>query len=329
MEQDFSIEEACHHTYNADSIFGKEELDIFQPSGMIQHGNPRKQCMTKTSGKDKAEIEYMNKEDDSKKIKFKTGRNPAEAIEGDLIKFMHKDYVHNSTSWVQGRLSKRIDKLNDAINSEWKMNRFRVDNMSTIVHWGEPIPLPSSAIVNINYCTKWLLGIENDQLDDTDDKKSQKLYLGFYEATCLSLAKKEQGSEGLSEYEPRAMYHTYEISLLPPGKELLNVSDMSHPLYESEEMMEETIQQMAESSLGSDTMANNEEMGTLSVITEQRTIRRFYLNNRVIPTEVDTCSLVSVVMPDDPRFSRKLKIKRKLGSRPVVQNYQNSIISWI
>ena len=74
------------------------------------------------------------------------------------------------------------------------------------------------------------------------------------------------------------------------------------------------MQQMAESSLGSDTMANNEEMGTLPVITEQGTIRRVYLNNRVIPTEVDTCSLVSVVMPDNPRLSRKLKIKRKLGT---------------
>ena len=48
----------------------------------------------------------MNKEDDSKKVEFKTGRIPAEAIEGYLIKFMHKDYLHNSTSWVQGRLSK-------------------------------------------------------------------------------------------------------------------------------------------------------------------------------------------------------------------------------
>ena len=64
MEQDFSIERTCHHTYNADGNFEKEGLDIFQPSGMIQ--NPRKQCMTKTSGTDKAEVEYMNRKDDSK-----------------------------------------------------------------------------------------------------------------------------------------------------------------------------------------------------------------------------------------------------------------------
>ena len=110
------------------------------------------------------------------------------------------------------------------------------------------------------------------------------------------------------------MYHTYEISLLPPGKRQLNVSDKSRPFYESKEMMKRTIQQMTESSLGGDIMASNEELGTLSVIIEQKTIRRVYLNDRVIPTEVDTCSLVSIIMPDNPRLSRKLRIMRKLDA---------------
>ena len=78
------------------------------------------------------------------------------------------------------------------------MNRFRVNNIGPIAHWGNPKSPPSSAIVNINYCTKWLLGIKNDQLNDTDDRKNQKLYLGYYEATCLSLAEKGQGSEGFN-----------------------------------------------------------------------------------------------------------------------------------
>ena len=118
---------------------------------------------------------------------------------------MYKDSANKSTSWIQGRLSNRIDKLDDAVNSEWTMNRFRVDNIIPIAHWGNPKPPPSSTIVNINYCTKWLLGIKNDQLNDTEDRKNQKLYLGYYEATCMSLAGREQESEGFNEYKSRAI----------------------------------------------------------------------------------------------------------------------------
>ena len=63
------------------------------------------------------------------------------------------------------------------------MNRFRDDNISSIVHRGNPKPPPSSTIVNINYCTTWLLGIRNDQLNGTNDRENQKLYLGYYEVT--------------------------------------------------------------------------------------------------------------------------------------------------
>ena len=86
---------------------------------------------------------------------FSSDRKPKDAIEGDLVRFMYKDPANESTSWIQGRLSSRIDKLDDAINSEWMMNRFRVDNISSIVHWGNPKPPPASTIVNINYCNTW------------------------------------------------------------------------------------------------------------------------------------------------------------------------------
>ena len=89
---------------------------------------------------------------------------------------MYKDSANNSISWVQGRLTSRIDKLNDAVDSEWTMNRFRVDNISPIAHWGYSKSPPSSAIVNVSYCTKWLLGIKNVQLNDTDDGQINKLY---------------------------------------------------------------------------------------------------------------------------------------------------------
>ena len=79
---------------------------------------------------------------------------------------------------------------------------------------------------------------------------------------------------------------------------------------------------MTGSTLGSDIVASTEEIGTLSIITEQRIIRRVYLNDRMIPTEVDTCSLVSIVMSDDPKLNRMLRIRRKLNTCPLIQQNQ-------
>ena len=69
---------------------------------------------------------------------------------------------------------------------------------------------------------------------------------------------------------------------------------------------------MTGSTLESNIVSSKAEIGTLSIITEQRIIRRIYLNNRIIPTEVDLCASVSVLMSDNPELSRRLEIKRKL-----------------
>ena len=80
----------------------------------------------------RTEIVNTDSQNANEKIEFKLGRKPKEAIEGDLIRFMYNDYDNNSVSWVQGRLASRIDNLNDAVDSEWRMNRFRVNTISTI-----------------------------------------------------------------------------------------------------------------------------------------------------------------------------------------------------
>ena len=54
----------------------------------------------------------------TRKLEFKPGRKPKEAIEGDMVRFLHNDYVKGSVSWLQGRLISRIDKLEDAVESE-------------------------------------------------------------------------------------------------------------------------------------------------------------------------------------------------------------------
>ena len=42
----------------------------------------------------------------------------------------------------------------------------------------------------------------------------------------------------------------------------------------------------------------------------------------MISTEIDTCSLASIVMSDDPKLNRMLRIKRKLNTYPLIQEDQ-------
>ena len=78
----------------------------------------------------------INSLDAKKKITFRPGRDPKEAIEGDFIRFLHRN-CDDSVSWLEGRLVGRIDKLEDAIRSKWTTNRFTVYISSTINHWGD------------------------------------------------------------------------------------------------------------------------------------------------------------------------------------------------
>ena len=141
-------------------------------------------------GEERKEIMDKTRSSASEMIEFRPGRDPREAIEGDLIRFLHKDHDNNSVSWVQGRLVSRIDKLEDAVRTEWTMNRFTVDITSTINYWGDPGILPSSATVNISYGTKWALGFESSQLSNTD----KRLSLGYHEVVYMGLTKQEPES---------------------------------------------------------------------------------------------------------------------------------------
>ena len=72
-------------------------------------------------------------------------------------------------------------------------------------------------------------------------------------------------------------------------------------------------------------MSSGTEKGTLSVIPEQKFIRRVYLNNRVVPMEIDLCSSVSVLTSDNPEISKRLEIIRKIEARPLGQKHQNNL----
>ena len=191
-DQEYRVRRASHRPNKADDTPEKEKFDVLKPSGKVLSEDLWPRSVTEIvdgiSCIERKEVMNTDSPNINGKIEFKTGRKPKEAIEGDLIRFMHKDHERNSVSWVQGRLVSRIDSLDDAVESEWAMNRFRVDTINTIAHWGVPGIPPSSTTVSVSYGTKWILGIRGDQLSGANDGQIKKLYLGYYEATCMNLA---------------------------------------------------------------------------------------------------------------------------------------------
>ena len=145
-------------------------------------------------------------------IEFRPGRDPKEALEGDLIRFLHRNHDNNSISWLQGRLVSRLDDLEDTIRNEWTKNRFIVDITDIINYWGNPGITPSSTTVNITHGTKWALGLESSQVGNTDERLS----LGCHEAIYMGLIEQGPESEGSNE-KPTAICHTYEVLLVDPG----------------------------------------------------------------------------------------------------------------
>ena len=80
-------------------------------------------------------------------------------------------------------------------------------------------------------------------------------------------------------------------------------------------MMKGSVQHLTVSE--NEIISNRKEKGTLSIITEKRFIRRVYLNDKVVPMEVDLCSLVSIVTSDRLENSRKLEVIKRIEVRPL------------
>ena len=77
---------------------------------------------------------------------FRPRKDPKEAIEGDLFRFLQKN-CDNSVSWPDGR-------------SGWAPNQVTADLSNTINRWGDPGSPPPPSTANMNYDTKWAQGIE-------------------------------------------------------------------------------------------------------------------------------------------------------------------------
>ena len=83
------------------------DTDIPAAPGLIGHEdlwerNVKREADSYSCGERKESI-GRNSLIAKEKIEFRPGRNPKEAIEGDLIRFLHKNHDNNSVSWVQGR----------------------------------------------------------------------------------------------------------------------------------------------------------------------------------------------------------------------------------
>ena len=158
------------------------EDGVSHESETVQRGPDEvTQNIVRPLGKDtscmrKMKEEKINARNNDENVMFSSDRKPRDAIEGDFIRFLYTNPSNNSTSWMQGRLTSRLDKLDDELNSEWAMNRFRINDIRAVNYWSNPEPPPNSAIVNINYSTTSVLGIHNDQLGD---KENQKLSIGI------------------------------------------------------------------------------------------------------------------------------------------------------
>ena len=101
---------------------------------------------------------------DQNNVTFSTFRSPRNAIEGDLLVFPY------SNLWFQGRLACRFDRLEDAIRSDWKTNRFKIEDIRATDDLNNSGLLPTAAIFNLTHDTDWILGIHGDQKMKTTDQ---------------------------------------------------------------------------------------------------------------------------------------------------------------
>ena len=104
------------------------------------------------------------------------------------------------------------------------------------------------------------------------------------------------------------MYQTFEVKLSTPGRGLKDIQSE-----ESEGMMSESLHRLTAVSNG--IIPQGIERGTLSIITEQRFIRRVLLNNKIMSMEVDLSALVSIVTCNRLENSRILEVVKRTELR--------------
>ena len=88
---------------------------------------------------------------------------------------------------VSGKIGLLFDKLEDAIRSEWKTNRFKVDDIRATDDLNNSGHLPTAAIFNLTHDTDWILGIHGNQQNEDD---RSRIVIGCHEILKFMLCAK-------------------------------------------------------------------------------------------------------------------------------------------
>ena len=207
----------------------------------IDDGNDKKEDLStnymqsKTTG-DK-ELEY------TKSLEFKPGKRPEEAIQGNVIRFMYSPSSDPSAYWLQGTLNSRIDKLETAVKSGWRKNRFEVNKISIIKYWGDPKPLPTTIVVNLTNETAWALGTRIESCSRKECDHNVRIHLGYDAIKTMNLISDNGESEEPDGYSHMTR-HKYEVKLLPPEEGLSSLFETRSPSTSKKEATNETRQEL-------------------------------------------------------------------------------------
>ena len=186
-----------------------------------------------------------------------------------------------------------------------------VNKISIIKHWGDPKPLPTTITVDLTKESGWALGTRIDSCSRKECDQNVKIHLGYDAIKSMNLISNDDESEEPDGYSHMTS-HKYEINLLPPEEGLSSPFETYFSSISTEEGIGETRRELAPSGQSKRPGANAKEKGILTVITQERTIRRAYFNDRKAPVTFDTCSNISTIEFDNPKRNRIMKVGKRL-----------------
>ena len=106
--------------------------------------------------------------------------------------------------------------------------------------------------------------------------------------------------------------HKYEVKLLPPGEGLSSLFETHLSSISTKEEIKESRREVTTRVQFKRSGTSAEEKRILTVITQERTIRRAYFNNRRVPVTIDTCSHISMIESNNPKRNRIMKFGKRL-----------------
>ena len=155
------------------------------------------------------------------------------------------------------------------------------------------------------------MGTRIDPCPRIEYDQNVKIHLGYDAIKSMNLISNDNESEDPDGYY-HLTSHKYETNLLPPGEGLSSPFERQHSPANTKEETGETQREVSGSTPFKKRCASTEEKGILTVITQGRSIRRTYFNNRRAPVSIDTCSLISMIESNNPKSNRIMKFGKRL-----------------